>query len=968
MVTGQAEAVPTSFDWGSFSSAGSTTFGVYEGDNSSILATGDLVQLIWTGPDGEVDYPALDGSPGDDDVLLDSNTVQNGAPFPPPLRNKGYIPLKTYTFDTESPQANGIVYIRAWNAAAPADGVDFGESIPTTLVGGGTFNAPRWTTGTTLPVILAYVDAQRTDRIINFHWQTATEVGTVGFNIYGIDEDGSLSQLNKQMILATGVATVQPQLYMFEANTWPGSLYYIEDVGLHGETSRHGPFAIDRSHGRLIELQEIDWSAVQSEHVRLEEARQAESLSLLRESFIPEAEAGITDLVDIHVNQPGLQRITYADLVGSGIDLAGVRVRRIAVVNQGQAVPITVTGGNIIGPDTVFEFVGQPLNTLYSQTNVYTLQINPAMAVRVLRDNRRIPSDVPEPYYLATTTIERESDYSFLAPNGDPWYDTWMMAYGNSFEQDFDLPVDRFVADGPIPMLHINAYGLTDWPAPIDDHQLQVRLNDDLLADITFDGLVSQQLDLPMPTDLLQEGDNIVTLTVPQPVDPAILWDISVLNSYGITYPRAFVTQGETLTFTAAGAVFEVDGLASPDIVVYRVSAAGVARLQRLAVTDNGDGGYRVKFRGSPQEATYYVSSVAAITTPELSLVRPVTDITSGSADYLMIAHPSFIDGLAPLRQYHEDNGLVVKIVDVDDIYTQFGHGNFDPYAIQAYITHAVSNMGIQYVLLVGGDSYDYFDYLGLGSMSFIPSLYGPTEPYVSFAPLDPLYADIDGDQVPDVPIGRLPVRTIEELDNIISKTLLYAAESDQGVLMAADDGYKSKSGELVDSLPTNWTVTTAYLDDEDVATARQTVIDTINSGVRLTNFLGHSGPTTWTFDGLFSATDAAGLTNTTPTVVTQWGCWNTYHVDPAYDTLAHMFMLNEAGGAAAVLGASTLTQASSDALLGQRVLSQIAQPGQTIGQGIQAAKDDLAQTHPTLHDVLLGWTLLGDPALLVQP
>ena len=43
---------------------------------------------------------------------------------------------------------------------------------------------------------------------------------------------------------------------------------------------------------------------------------------------------------------------------------------------------------------------------------------------------------------------------------------------------------------GSIPMLHINALWINRLVgAPIDDHQLQVRLNDDLLADITFDGL-----------------------------------------------------------------------------------------------------------------------------------------------------------------------------------------------------------------------------------------------------------------------------------------------------------------------------------------------------------------------------------------------------------------------------------------------------------------------------------------------
>jgi len=34
----------------------------------------------------------------------------------------------------------------------------------------------------------------------------------------------------------------------------------------------------------------------------------------------------------------------------------------------------------------------------------------------------------------------------------------------------------------------------------------------------------------------------------------------------------------------------------------------------------------------------------------------------------------------------------------------------------------------------------------------------------------------------------------------------------------------------------------------------------------------------------------------------------------------------------------------------------------------LQDAKHELAQTHPELLDVLLGWSLMGDPALMVEP
>ena len=152
-------------------------------------------------------------------------------------------------------------------------------------------------------------------------------------------------------------------------------------------------------------------------------------------------------------------------------------------------------------------------------------------------------------------------------------------------------------------------------------------------------------------------------------------------------------------------------------------------------------------------------------------------------------------------------------------------------------------------------------------------------------------------------------------------------------------------------------------------AAARTTLIDAMNAGAALTGFVGHSSLTTWSFERLFSATDAAALKNAgKPTVVTQWGCWNTYYVSPAADTMAHKLLLSGDRGAAAVLGSSTLTLSSSEALLGALVTPRLTAPGMRIGDAILEAKRELAESNTGLVDVQLGWNLLGDPALVVDP
>ena len=81
---------------------------------------------------------------------------------------------------------------------------------------------------------------------------------------------------------------------------------------------------------------------------------------------------------------------------------------------------------------------------------------------------------------------------------------------------------------------------------------------------------------------------------------------------------------------------------------------------------------------------------------------------------------------------------------------------------------------------------------------------------------------------------------------------------------------------------------------------------------------------------------------------------------------MGHRFMMEGDQGAVAVMGASTLTNANSERRLAKLVFERIAN-GERIGDAVTNAKQDYAQNYPNDLDVILGWTLLGLPELVVN-
>jgi hypothetical protein len=310
-------------------------------------------------------------------------------------------------------------------------------------------------------------------------------------------------------------------------------------------------------------------------------------------------------------------------------------------------------------------------------------------------------------------------------------------------------------------------------------HSVGVALNGSPVGTLTFRDQTAGTATLAVPDAVLQEGQNLLTLTVEGGAD-----DVSVVDNVELTYPHTYMADNDSLRFTASGGQSEtIGGFSDSLILVVDISNPEAVTLVPGTITEQA-GSYSVTITPQGRGTRTLLALGSAQETQPVSITANHTSswhARQAGFDMVMISHANFAQSLGPLATLRQGQGHAVAVIDVEDLYDEFNYGEKSPYALKGFLSTAKAQWQPRprFVLLAGDATFDPRNYLGAGNFDFVPTYLVDTALLETAS--DDWFADFSGQGIAQMAIGRLPVRTTQEAAALVSKIVNYGQPGDTG-------------------------------------------------------------------------------------------------------------------------------------------------------------------------------------------
>lgn len=374
-------------------------------------------------------------------------------------------------------------------------------------------------------------------------------------------------------------------------------------------------------------------------------------------------------------------------------------------------------------------------------------------------------------------------------------------------------------------------------------------------------------------------------------ITPSSVTSVGYLDYFEITYQKELKPSDNFLLF------FAMD---STGIVEYRLTNFPNTNIKIFDVTNYADvryitdhvllSGGECRFQVSEKQG--YVSRYLCIGNDDYKTPANLTQISNSNlhgitqgTKFIIITPKDFEEAAARLKNYRENEAQVkisTIVINIQEIFNEFSCGMLDVSAIRDFLKYAFENWQIkpEYVLFFGSGNYDYKNIEGYNT-NYIPTYQSVESLALRYSyTSDDFFVDIDGDNSGKIDFahGRIPCKTTEEANLIVDKIIKYEKESSKGlwrnrITLVADDGFTSSgppegaehtrpSETLANStIPKSYDINKIYMaaypieltgSGKRMPAVNRAIIDAINQGTLILNFIGHGSPELWAHEVVF--------------------------------------------------------------------------------------------------------------------
>ncbi len=803
-------------------------------------------------------------------------------------------------------------------------------------------------------------------------WETASEFGTAGFDVYRLEANGSTVKVNPAFLPGLLVAPLGGTYTLIDRGaprSGPVSYYLVEREARGGQNT-FGPFASTPGplHGAIKPKQD---------YTRRAHERPAPALKMEMVRDLDRADGTIGG-IRIEVSEDGFHHLdvsALADLLGS----RWVQVQRMITLNQvafscgGQPVPY------LPAEPSGLWFYGRALQNNYTDRNVYLLTFDQGrwMKVRTARQAKAVKE-----IQGFTDTIHTEQQvYALRTLFTDPASDFWAWDYLVADDpmdgaREFQIVTPDPEVSAADASLSIRLIGYSDLPG-VTDYHIRVYWNGFLCGEASWDGTAPHIATVSVPQERLKAGPNQVR--VEGLLDPGVEYSIFFLDAFELSYRRLYRAHDNRLALRGDGnETVTVSGFTEPDIQLFDVTDPGAPVFLTGLTVEGAPGDYRVSFVPATPETPYEVFASAGASVPmgmDPILQSPLTS-TGNAADYVIVTTAELKEAAERLADYRRGRGLRVTTVDIQEVYDTFGHGLATPDAIRNFMSFTQSHWRIppRYLLLAGDGTYDSNNYEGYGDCLLPPFLVGtPDGIFASDRP----FGDTAGDGVPEVAVGRIPATTPEELDEYRQKIEAYEATPpdswNSSVILLADNpdvsgNFTADSQAIAGLLPDGYSAVEIYLASLGTAASRRLLFDSLDDGAVLLNYVGHGGPLQLADEYLLTPADIATLDNAPRLpLLAAFTCSAGMFEMPGFRVLGESALLRGDGGFVAVWSPTGLSQNAQARILDQALVRALTIDGRRpLGTALLQAQKEFVDQAGWLY-ILDIYNLLGDPALEIK-